>query len=567
MPTAFHGTILLNSSLPLIGGGYIDLYFTKLKGIMTSSALHDTHQWLVPIAPELLVSVQTDELPVIEAVTPQLAAWVGEPAEALLGHPLNAIFDDILPGLAAVVEQVFTSGNPVRDYRISFTDVAGIERTVLIQAGMRPGKQGPWGALVALRLEELSARQAKSTMSRKSKDVAGLIGQSPALRKVFRKIEIYGPTDAPVVITGETGTGKELAARAVHTFSQRKRHPFMAVNCAALSEDLLESELFGHEKGAFTSAIRSHRGRFERAHEGTLFLDEIGEMPMRVQAKLLRVIEEGVIERVGGEREVEVDVRLVSATNVPLELAVQSREFRLDLYHRLEVLRLHMPALRERLEDMPLLTEHFLQLLNDKYGRQIYRLTPDAIALLQSYSWPGNIRELRNVLERVYVETAGDVIGRKAFDEWVEERTRFYPGTWDLQARQTARAERGVLIPPYHGSVQPAPALLPSGRDAEPVIDVEPWQVEAFASEPATPEAPQELTRERLERAYRQAGGNITQAAKLLGVHKATLYRRMKALGVSRDDLDVQRHATHDLTVTAPHDSAETKGRSDELGT
>jgi transcriptional regulator with GAF, ATPase, and Fis domain len=507
---------------------------------MMPSALHDhdTHQWLVPLAPELLVSVQTGELPVIEAVTPQLAAWVGKPAETLLGQPLNAVFGDRLPGLAAVVEQVFTSGNPVRDYRVSFTDVAGIERTVLIQAGMRPGKQGHWGALVALRLQELPAQQATSSMSRNGKAVAGLIGQSPALRQVFRKIEIYGPTDAPVVITGETGTGKELAARAIHTFSQRKRHPFMAVNCAALSEDLLESELFGHEKGAFTSAIRSHRGRFERAHEGTLFLDEIGEMPLRVQAKLLRVIEEGVIERVGGEREVAVDVRLVSATNVPLELAVQSRQFRLDLYHRLEVLRLHMPALRERLEDMPLLVEHFLQLLNNKYGRHIHRLTPEAIALLQSYSWPGNIRELRNVLERVYVETAGDVIGRKAFDEWVEERTRYYPGTWDLQARQSARAERPALIPPYRGPAQPVSALLPSGRDAEQVIDVVPRHVEIFAPEPVAPEAPQELTRERLEHAYRQAGGNITQAAKFLGVHKATLYRRMKALGLSRDDLD-----------------------------
>jgi transcriptional regulator with GAF, ATPase, and Fis domain len=505
---------------------------------MTSSALHDTHHWLVPIAPELLVSVQTGQLPVIEAVTPQLAAWVGQPTEALLGHPLNAMFDDILPGLATVVEHVFTSGNPVRDYRVSFTDVAGVERAVLIQAGMRPGKQGRWGALIALRLQELPLQQAESALSRTGHHVSGLIGHSPALRKVFRKIEIYGPTDAPVVITGETGTGKELAARAVHAFSQRKRRPFTAVNCAALSEELLESELFGHEKGAFTSAIRSHRGRFERAHEGTLFLDEIGEMPLRVQAKLLRVIEEGIIERVGGEREIAVDVRLVSATNVPLELAVQSREFRVDLYHRLEVLRLHMPALRERLEDMPLLSEHFLHLLNDKYGRHIHRLTPDAIALLQSYSWPGNIRELRNVLERVYVETAGDVIGRKAFDEWVEERTRFYPGTWDLQARQTARAERPALIPPYRGPAQPISGLLPSGRDAESVIDVVPRHVDAFAPEPAAPDTPQEITREHLERAYRQAGGNITQAAKRLGVHKATLYRRMKALGVSRDDLD-----------------------------
>ena len=212
-------------------------------------------------------------------------------------------------------------------------------------------------------------RQAKaqSKSPRNAFQTAGFIGHSPALLQVFRKIEIYGPTDAPVVITGETGTGKELAARALHAHSQRHRRPFVAVNCAALSEELLESELFGHEKGAFTSAVRAHRGRFERAHEGTLFLDEIGEMPLRLQAKLLRVIEEGVIERVGGEREVTVDVRLMSATNVPLEIAVQSRTFRLDLYHRLDVLRVHMPPLRERLDDIPLLADHFLQLLNEKY--------------------------------------------------------------------------------------------------------------------------------------------------------------------------------------------------------
>ncbi len=535
--------------------------------MVTSSTPNDTQQWLVPIAPELLVSVQTDEEPIIEAVTPQAAAWVGENAEALLGHSLTDVFGVVLPGLAAVVDQVFTTGNPVWDYRVTFTDQAGIERTVLIQAGLRPGKLGRWGALVALRLEELPTRHAQRRAPQNGHIVHGIIGHSDALRQIFRKIAIYGPTDAPVIITGETGTGKELAARALHAASGRKRQPFVAVNCAALSEELLESELFGHERGAFTSAVRAHRGRFERAHEGTLFLDEIGEMPMRLQAKLLRVLEEGAIERVGGEREVSVDVRLLSATNVPLEPAVQAREFRLDLYHRIDVLRLHMPALRERTDDIPLLVDHFLESLNTTYQRHIRRLTPDAIALLQSYSWPGNIRELRNVLERVYVETSADVIGHRAFDEWVEERSRFSPGTWDLQARQTARAERPVLIPPYAGVPQPSQRLLPSGRDAE-VIDVVPHHVEPFAPahdgrlpiDVVPPQAPPELTRERLERAYRQARGNITQAAKLLGVHKATLYRRMKALGVSREDLELQHSASPDL---APSDHKQ-EGPADE---
>lgn len=196
---------------------------------------------------------------------------------------------------------------------------------------------------------------------------------------------------------------------------------------------------------------------------------------------------------------------------------------------------------------MPLLVEHFLAQLNEKYQRHILGLTPDAIALLQQYEWPGNVRELRNVLERVHVETTADVIGRKAFKEWVEERSRFYPGNWDLQAREATRADRAALIPPYNGPVHPQ---LPAGasKGENDIIDVVPQRLDSMTPSRAidgtidiTPEPPQELTRKRLERAYRQAGGNITQAAKLLGVHKATLYRRMKTLGLSREDLAVQQ--------------------------
>ena len=222
------------------------------------------------------------------------------------------------------------------------------------------------------------------------------------------------------------------------------------------------------------AAVRSHRGRFERAHSGTLLLDEIGDMPVRLQVKLLRVLEEGVVERVGGEREIPVDVRLEAATNMPLELAVQAGTFRADLYHRLAVLRIHMPPLRQRSEDLPLLVAHFLDLLNQKYHRHVRRLTPDALALLAGYAWPGNIRELRNVLERVYVETVGEVIGRKAFDEWVEERAQFSPGAWNVEARQTSLAERPVLIPPYPGTYRLVPARLPAGPDTQPTIEIAP---------------------------------------------------------------------------------------------
>jgi sigma-54 specific flagellar transcriptional regulator A len=363
---------------------------------------------------------------------------------------------------------------------------------------------------------------------------------------MLHKIELYGPTDASVLITGETGTGKELVARALHACSQRYQKPFVAVNCASLSEELLESELFGHEKGAFTSAIRAHRGRFERAHSGTLFLDEIGDMPVRLQVKLLRVLEAGVIERVGGEREIVVDVRLEAATNVPLELAVQGGTFRADLYHRLAVLRIHLPPLRQRQEDIPLLTAHFLHLLNEKYQRHIRRVTPDALDLLAAYAWPGNIRELRNVLERVYVETIGEVIGRRAFDEWVEERAEFSPGAWNIEARQTARAERPVLITPYPGTYRVVQPRLPAGPELSPAIEVSPTAFTYLENQvPTRPMAgvmtsqpvPQELTPERLVQAYRRTAGNLTRAAHILGVHRATLYRRMQALGLTRDDL------------------------------
>ncbi len=519
-----------------------------------------TAQLPVPLTPELLLAVHPDKGPIILDIAPRLAAWTGHPVAALVGQPLDEVFHHIIPGLPVVVEEVLRSGMPVHDYRLTFTDHDGVQRTLALQAGLRPGTPGQQYRLVVLRLEELPQRAGVAEDVKESRGWHGLLGHAPAFVRVLHKIEIYGPTDAPVLITGETGTGKELVARALHECSRRHQKPLVAVNCAALSEELLESELFGHEKGAFTSAVRSHRGRFERAHGGTLFLDEIGDMPVRLQVKLLRVLEEGVVERVGGEREIPVDVRLEASTNVPLELAVQAGTFRADLYHRLAVLRIHMPPLRQRPEDLPLLVAHFLDLLNQKYHRHIRRLTPDAMALLADYDWPGNIRELRNVLERVYVETVGEVIGRRAFDEWVEERSQFSPGAWDIEARQTSLAERPVLITPYPGAYRVLPARLPAGPDTSPTIDVAPTAFTYLDGRTPTrpeprditpPQVPQELTPERLVQAYRRAAGNLTRAARLLGVHRATLYRRMQALGLRRDDLAAALDSTASLPTGA----------------
>lgn len=244
---------------------------------MTSGASRQ----LARVAPEIRVTVHTGEAPVIEAITPQSAIWTGASPETLCGQALEDVFGEMMPALSNVVEQVVTSGLAVRDYRVSFTDRAGIDRSVVIQALRQPGAVGSSGGAVHIRFDELWARPDPRLAERMT-HVDGLIGRSSAMQTVLRKIKIYGPTPAPVVVTGETGTGKELTAHALHTHSPCRRHPFVAVNCAALSEELLETELFGHERGAFTSAVRSHRGRFERAHCGTLFLDEIGDRKAHV---------------------------------------------------------------------------------------------------------------------------------------------------------------------------------------------------------------------------------------------------------------------------------------------
>ncbi|RME36043.1 MAG: sigma-54-dependent Fis family transcriptional regulator, partial [Deltaproteobacteria bacterium] len=350
----------------------------------------------------------------------------------------------------------------------------------------------------------------------------GLVGQSAGLREVLRKIEKYGPTDAAVVITGETGTGKELVAEALHRASDRNDGPFVAVNCSAISEELLESELFGHEKGAFTGAVRTHRGRFERADGGTLFLDEIGDMPLHTQTRLLRVLETGRVERVGAEREQQVDVRIVAATNVPLEKAVGAGRFRADLYHRLSVLRIHLPPLRERLEDLPHLVDFFLDRFNRKYGKQVKRLTSEAMSLLQSYLWPGNIRELRNVLERVYIESETEVIGARAFAEWVRERQDFTPGDWQP-------GSGAPIIPPFP---------LESDRRLLEVRDMPLLGSVPVGRKPGSSTRPADLDEQSIRRAFKAAGGNLAETARLLGVHRATLYRYLDKLGLDRSSLE-----------------------------
>jgi len=232
-----------------------------------------------------------------------------------------------------------------------------------------------------------------------------MIGQSESILDLKQQIAIAAPTSGWVLITGENGTGKELVARAIHLQSRRSAKPFIEVNCAAIPEELIESELFGHEKGAFTGATAKRKGKFDLAHEGTLFLDEIGDMSLKTQAKVLRILQERKFERVGGQETIEVDVRVIAATNKDLQEEIDKGNFREDLYYRLNVLPFHVSPLRERLEDIPLLANHFLDFFCRKESRDVKSLTPKAQDVLKNYNWPGNIRELKNLIERLVIMT------------------------------------------------------------------------------------------------------------------------------------------------------------------
>ncbi|MFY9907065.1 MAG: sigma-54 dependent transcriptional regulator [Terriglobales bacterium] len=237
----------------------------------------------------------------------------------------------------------------------------------------------------------------------------GIVGKSAPLKSVLQQVALVAPTDATVLILGETGTGKELIARAIHQLSNRSSRPFIRVNCAAIPPSLIASELFGHEKGAFTGALQRRLGRFEAANGGTIFLDEIGELPMETQIALLRVIQERELERIGSSQSIPVDVRIIAATNRDLEAAVTAGAFREDMFYRLNVFPIHVPALRERLEDIPLLVEHLVERFAKRAGKEFRAIKMNTMELLQAYDWPGNIRELQNVIERSVILSEGDV--------------------------------------------------------------------------------------------------------------------------------------------------------------
>ncbi|MCP2520705.1 sigma-54 dependent transcriptional regulator [Candidatus Aminicenantes bacterium AC-335-B20] len=297
-------------------------------------------------------------------------------------------------------------------------------------------------------LEKSRLEKERTFLIQEALEKYKMVGISNAMKKIFSLIEKIAPTDAKVLITGESGVGKELIARAIHFRSSRAGGPFVVLNCAAIPEELIESELFGHEKGAFTGAIERKEGKFKLASGGTLFLDEIGDMSLRVQAKVLRAIEEGEIQRVGGKEIIEVNTRIICASNKDLERAVRERKFREDLYYRIKVIHIHVPPLRERKEDIPALLRYYLQVLSKESGKEMPKLHPSALEVLFEYPWPGNVRELRNLVEKVVVLYPGKIISRDDIMKLLEmqgigEVSKVFSGTLS-DARK--KAEREAIL-------------------------------------------------------------------------------------------------------------------------
>jgi transcriptional regulator with PAS, ATPase and Fis domain len=332
-------------------------------------------------------------------------------------------------------------------------------------------------------ISELIQQQQEIESLRKScrldEGFHGMLGESPSMQHLFELIENVSQTEAPVLIYGLSGTGKELVARAIHETSLRSNKPFIKVNCAALNENLLESELFGHEKGAYTGADRTRIGRFEAAHSGTIFLDEIGDIPLSTQVKLLRVLEEKEIERVGDHRPISVDVRVISATNKNLDDLVARELFREDLLFRINVFPLNCPSLAQRLEDIPIIVQDFIDQNGDRGGKAILGLTANAMETIFAYDWPGNVRELRNAMEYAFVLCPGGWIGNahlppkvKGFAQKASAGPRTRPGSWENE-------------------------------------------------------------RDHLINVLRQVNGNQSEAARLMGVSRVTIWKRIKKYGIN----------------------------------
>jgi PAS domain S-box-containing protein len=401
-------------------------------------------------------------------------------SQSVIGRNAREIFEDGFPGIRALIEKTIEDHRPVRNFNLEITDRNAEVNTYLVSTAIIEETDSiEPGIILVLHDVSEATRLRKATISMQS--FGSMIGATATMKELYSLIEIVSQYDTTVLVYGETGTGKELVARTIHEQSHRSRGPFIPVSCSALTSSLLESELFGHLRGAFTGAIKDRRGRFELANKGTIFLDEVGTLSLDIQVKLLRTLQERVIEPVGGSRPIPIDVRVISATNRDLSVLAAKNEFREDLYYRLKVFQIDLPPLRERRLDIPLLADAFIDKFNNLYNRKVMGLSTPAKELLMSYAWPGNVRELENAIEHALVLTPGKIVEPQY-----------------LPPELRHMSENGTAPPP--------------------------------------PEQDLATEEEKIRRGLAAFGGNVSRTAKHLGMHRTTLWRKMREFGIRRDE-------------------------------
>ena len=491
----------------------------------------------VPHVPNATVLIVDDEKNILltlnqalqlEGYRTELAASGQLALDVVAARPVDAVLMDVkmpdMDGLAALAKiQKLRPDLPV----IMMSGHGTIETAVkATQLGARDFLEKPISRerlLLALRNAlTVSALIEELTTLKQEVGRYEMVGSSPAMQRVYGLIQRAAPSEGRVLITGENGSGKELIARAIHLHSRRKSEPFVKLNCAAVPHELIESELFGHEKGAFTGAVTTRRGKFELAHRGTLFLDEVGDMPPAMQAKLLRVLQEGELERVGGTETIKVDVRVLAATNRDLEKEIAAGRFREDLYFRLNVVQLHSPPLRERREDLKLLIDTFLIDACRQNGRRGLKLSGEALARLEAYDYPGNVRELRNLVERLAILCEGAVVTGAEAEALLPRR----------RISSLALGDEGS-IPTTDKTPALGDASLPPTSPAMKIPEAARLSTR-FQNDKSFRDQVDEAERDIILGALAYTRDNATEAARLLDLERGHFYKKMKSLGLKR---------------------------------